>query len=276
MRPNYTLQKLRAGQNAFGIWHATQSPHIARLLAFQGCVDWIMVDGEHTPIDTSTLSLCCSAAADASRGRCTPMARVAAGTVDQIKRVLDSGAQGVLVPLVNTPEQAAEVVQFAKYPPQGVRGNGGMLPHLGFAATRADYTANANRETMVSIQIETRQAVENIDAILSVPGIDCAFIGPNDLHISYGFSPSYWTDSGPFHDAAMRVLKACQRAGVIPGILSANAAQAKARAAEGFRFVGYGSDVSLMMTGVGAGYALLTGAPEPKEGWPGVMRSDTN
>lgn len=274
MRPNSTLQTLRAGQPAFGIWHNTQSPHMARLLAYQGAVDWIMVDGEHSPIDTSTLSLCCAAAIDASQGRCTPMARVAAGTIDQIKRVLDAGAQGVLVPLVNTPEQAADVVQYAKYPPEGVRGNGGMLPHLGFAANRIEYTANANRETMVAIQIETQQAVNNIDAILDVPGIDCAFIGPNDLHISYGLPPSYWTETGPFREAVDRVLAACKRKGVIAGILCANATQAKARTEQGFTFVGYGSDVGLMLGAVGAGISLLTGRPEPKEGWGGVVRGD--
>ncbi len=232
-----------------------------------------MIDCEHTPIDVSTVALCAGFIADGSRGACTPLVRVTAGTVDQIKRALDGGAQGILVPLVNTPEQAAEVVQFAKYPPEGVRGNGGMLPHVSFATDRLDYTANANRENMVAIQIETKEAVDNIDAILSVPGIDCAFIGPNDLHISYGLPPGYWTNDGPFQAAAMRVLAACKRHNVIPGILAANPVQGKARVADGFMFVGYGSDVGLMMGAVGAGYGLITGKPEPAGGWAGALRA---
>jgi 4-hydroxy-2-oxoheptanedioate aldolase len=274
MRPNHTLQKLRAGQSSFGLWNTTQSPHISRMLAMQGAVDWLLLDGEHSPIDTHTLALSCSAIADASQGRCTPFARVANGTIDQIKRVLDSGAQGVLVPLVNTPEQAADVVRFAKYPPEGVRGNGGMLPHLGFAAVRSEYTRNANRETMVAIQIETREAIENIDAILAVPGVDCAFIGPNDLHISYGLAPTYWSDAPDFVAAIDRMLAACARSGVIPGILSADAAQARARAEQGFRFVGFGSDVGLLLAAAGAGCSLLTGRPVPPGGWAGAVRDD--
>ena len=130
MRSNHTLEVLRAGGTALGIWMPSSQPLTARMLAYQGCLDWLMFDGEHAPIDVSTLALCCAMTADISRGGCTPLTRVAAGTVDQIKRALDAGAQGVLVPLVNTAEQAAEVVQHAKYPPQGARGNGGLVCSL--------------------------------------------------------------------------------------------------------------------------------------------------
>jgi 2-keto-3-deoxy-L-rhamnonate aldolase RhmA len=276
MRPNHTLSLLRAGKPAFGIWFASGQPMIARLLAYQGLMDWMMIDGEHTPIDASTASLSAGFIADTSRGACTPLLRVTAGTVDQIKRALDGGAQGVLVPLVNTPQQAAEVVEYAKYPPHGARGNGGLLPHVGYATNRLTYTEHAHRETMVAIQIETQEAVENIDAILSVPGIDSAFIGPNDLHISYGLPPGYWTPDGPFHAAVTRVLAACARHNVIPGILAANPTQAKARIADGFKFVGMGSDVSLMLNAVGAGFGLVTGAAEPAGGWAGHYRPETS
>jgi 4-hydroxy-2-oxoheptanedioate aldolase len=276
MRPNHTLVLLRAGKPALGIWFASGQPLVARLLAYQGLMDWLMIDGEHTPVDAQTAALCAGFITDTSRGTCTPLMRVAAGSVDQIKRALDGGAQGVLVPLVNTPEQAAEVVAHAKYPPHGARGNGGLLPHVGYATDRLTYTERAHHETMVAIQIETREAVDNIDAILSVPGIDCAFIGPNDLHISYGLPPGYWTPDGPFRAAVSSVLNACARHNVIPGILAANPAQARARIADGFTFVGMGSDVSLMLNAVGAGYGLITGAGEPAGGWGGHYRPDTS
>jgi 4-hydroxy-2-oxoheptanedioate aldolase len=261
MRPNYTLEKLRSGKRAVGYWLGSHNPMIARLIAHQGLLDWVMIDGEHTPVDTSVLALCCGFLADASQGRVTPMARVADGTVDQIKRVLDSGAQGVLVPLVNTAEQAAAVVQHAKYPPFGARGNGGMLAHLSFGADRLDYTRNANAQIMVSVQIETQEAVNNIDAICQVEGIDSVFVGPNDLHIAYGLPPGYWSESGPFHDAVTRVLTAAQRHGVIPGILCANAEQAHARLAEGWQFVGLGSDVSLVLNGIQSAIDMVGGQP---------------
>jgi 4-hydroxy-2-oxoheptanedioate aldolase len=276
MRPNHTLALLRAGKPALGMWFSSGQPLLARLLAFQGCMDWIMIDGEHTPIDANAASLCAGFIADTSQGHCTPLMRVAAGSVDQIKRALDGGAQGVLVPLVNSAAQAAEIVQHAKFPPQGARGNGGMLPHIGYGTARGVYSEHANAETMVAIQIETREAVDNIDAILSVPGIDSAFIGPNDLHISYGMAPTYWTPDGPVHAAMLRVLNACKRHNVIAGILSANPAQAKARLADGFQFVGMGSDVSLMMNAVGAGFGLITDTPEPAGGWSGRYRPDTS
>ncbi len=250
MRPNYTLEKLRAGGCAIGYWLGSHNPLIARLIAHQGLIDWVMIDGEHTPVDTSTLALCCGFLADGSQGRVTPMARVAAGTVDQIKRVLDSGAQGVLVPLVNTPAQAAEIVQHAKYPPTGARGNGGMLAHLSFGADRLDYSREANHQIMVAVQIETQEAVANIEAICRVKGIDSVFIGPNDLHIAYGLPPGYWSSSGPFHDAVTRVLGVAQRHGVIPGILCATAEQARDRLSEGWRFVGLGNDVALVLNGI--------------------------
>jgi 4-hydroxy-2-oxoheptanedioate aldolase len=248
MRSNPVLTALRAGRPSLGLWISSYHPQVVRLLASAGVTEWMTLDGEHSPIDSESMALCCGAIADVSQAACAPLVRVADGTVDQIKRALDGGAFGVVVPLVNSAEQAAQIVRFAKYPPMGVRGNGGMLPHIGFGATRPEYTARANSETAVIVQIETREAVDNIDAIVAVPGVDCAFIGPNDLHISYGHAPSYWSDAADFREACRNVVAACKRAGVAAGILCANGAQARDRIADGFTLVGYGSDVGILLS----------------------------
>jgi 4-hydroxy-2-oxoheptanedioate aldolase len=274
MRNNHTLHKLRNNETACGIWLASHHPITARLLAMQGAIDWILIDGEHSPVDTSALALCCGAISDASQGKCTPLARVANGTIDQIKRALDSGAQGVLVPLVSTAEDAENVVRFSRYPPDGIRGMGGLLAAQGFAMTRAEYSQRANREVLVSIQIETKQAIDNIDEICSVKGLDAVFIGPNDLHVSYGLPPSYWSDAPEFQNAVQKVLDASKRHNMTAGILCGTQTQAKMCKELGFTYLGIGSDLPMLLGAVGATYSHVTDTPEPAGGWSGAIRKD--
>jgi 4-hydroxy-2-oxoheptanedioate aldolase len=274
MRNNHSLQLIRNGKPALGLWLTSGSYITTRYLAMQGCMDWLMIDGEHTALDLSTMSLLASTIADASQGKCTPFIRVAAGTVDQIKQALDAGAQGVLVPMVNTAQEARDIVSFSRYPPEGVRGNGGTVPHLSYAMTRGEYTKHANREVAVAIQVETQEAVNNIDDIVAVKGLDMVFIGPNDLHISYGYDPSYWSDAPSFQTAVQKVLSACKRANMPCGILMGSAAQVKARIAEGFTFVGFGGDTAYLLGAVGAAFGHATGTPDPAGGWGGYIRKD--
>lgn len=274
MRQNATLARLRAGETALGLWLQLGSPITARLLAAQGSHHWLLVDLEHTATDLSTASAMMSAIADVSGGRVTPLARVPAGTQFHIKQVLDAGAHGVMVPMVNTAEEAADVVRFARYPPAGERGVGGFAPYLSFGTNRATYTREANEQVLVAIQIETRQAVEQIDAIAAVPGIDVLFIGPNDLHVSYGLTASYWSDAPAFRGAVDAVLAACKAHGLPAGILSGDGPTAKARVNEGFSFVGMGSDANLLLRTAGLNAAEVTGEPEPPGSWASVVRTD--
>jgi 4-hydroxy-2-oxoheptanedioate aldolase len=244
MRENQTLSLLRAGKPAVGLWLQTHSYHTARIVAAQNIFRWLLVDMEHTPVDLSTASMMFSAIADVSVGQCTPLARVAHGTMYQIKQTLDAGAQGIIVPMVNTAQDAVDVVRFARYPPSGERGAGGLIPHLGFGTTsHIEYVAHANHEIMVAVQIETQEAVENIDAILDTPGIDLAFIGPFDLHLSLGLPPALWSDLPPFQSAIERVIQACKKRAIPYGTLSPNAEGVKARVAEGFTFLSMGTDI---------------------------------
>lgn len=244
MRPNTTLARLRGGQPALGLWLHSHSFHIARIVAANGIVDWLLVDLEHTPVDLSTASMIFGAVADVSAGACTPLARVAEGAATQIKHALDAGAQGVIVPMVNTAQDAANAVRFSRYPPLGERGAGGLVPHFGFGTnSHIEYVGAANDEILVSIQIETRTAVENIEAILDVPGIDMVFIGPFDLHISLGLPPALWSDSPEFLAAVRTVISACRARGLPFGTISPNAEGAVARLADGFTFVSIGTDI---------------------------------
>ncbi len=251
MRTNHTLSLLRQQQPAYGLWLQSHHFHIARILAAQGDLDWLLVDLEHTPVDLGLASTILATIADVSAGQCTPLARVAAGSIDQIKQALDAGAQGLIVPMVNTAAQTAEVIRYARYPPLGERGAGGLTPHLGFGLTRhTDYVPQANPEIMVAIQVETAEAVENIELIVQVPGLDMVFIGPMDLHISLNLPPTFWSDAPRFQNAVARVKAACASAGLPLGTIAPNAENAHAREVEGFQFLGLGSDIGHLVNTV--------------------------
>lgn len=258
MRQNHTLASIRQAIPTIGLWLQIHSFHTARIIAAQDIFDWLLVDMEHTPVDLSTASMIFATIADISGGQCTPLARVAHGTMDQIKQALDAGAQGVIVPMINTAEDAANVVRFARYPPLGERGAGGITPHFGFGTTsHIEYVQNANNEILVAIQIETETAVENIESILDTPGIDLVFIGPFDLHISLGLAPSLWSELPAFRTAIDRIIGACQKRRIPYGTLTPNAEGAKNRLGEGFTFLGLGSDINHMLGALNAQYKQL-------------------
>src|SRR3984957_7675809 len=180
MRPNSVKRALKAGQPSVGTWLSLGSITAARFLARTGFA-WLNVDIEHSLVDWETATHIFAAVADAG---CTALARVPANRHDHIKRVLDNGAMGVVVPMVNTREEAEAAVAACLYPPVGNRSVGGSVHALNFQATPAEYFARANDELLVVLQCEHIQCVENADAVFSVPGIDALFVGPNDLSYS--------------------------------------------------------------------------------------------
>lgn len=273
MRTNHTLTKLRDGQPAIGLWLQLGSPNAARMLAAQGCYDWLLVDLEHSPVDIATAAHMLTAIADVSGGRVTPLCRVIAGTQYHLKQALDAGAQGVIVPMVSTVDDARAAVHFSRFPPDGERGGGGMAPHLSYGANRADYSAHVNREVLVGIQIETRTAIDNLDAILDVPGLDMIFIGPNDLHMSYGLAPRYWSAEPAFQTAVERVKAACGQRGLPLGILTGDGTTGKDRIADGFTFVGIGTDANTLLRGAGQHFGAATDTPEPAGGWAAQVKA---
>jgi len=267
MRSNHTLSLLRANKTAVGTWLQLGSFQVARILAAQGCLDWLVVDLEHTPIDPVEAHTIFTTVADISQGGCTPLARLVSGSIEQVKTALDSGAQGIIVPMVNTSQQARDIVRYARYPPVGERGAGGLTPHLGYGVNRSEYLREANGETLVSVQIESTQAVQNIETIAAVPGLDMIFIGPYDLHISLGLPGAFWSQEVSFLEAVKKVTRVCQEHSLPLGILCADAAQARLRVEDGFTFLGMGTDVLYLLNTYGKEYGRLTGISEPDEGW---------
>ena len=180
MKINPVKRKLAAGEPTFGTWLSLGDLYATRVLARLG-FDWLTLDIEHSAIDWSQATTIFGAIADAG---CAPLARVPEGSHSLIKRVLDAGAWGIVVPMVDTVEQARTAIAAAKYPPEGNRSVGGGMNAMNFAAAAGEYYERANDEVLVVLQTESPQGVENAEAIYSLPGVDAIFIGPNDLSIT--------------------------------------------------------------------------------------------
>jgi 4-hydroxy-2-oxoheptanedioate aldolase len=182
---------------------------------------------------------------------CVALARVPSNRHDHIKRVLDNGAHGIVVPMVNSRQEALDAVAAAKYPPIGNRSVGGSVHALNFNTTSGDYFARADDELLTVIQCEHIQAVENADSIFSVPGIDAIFVGPNDLAASMR-SKDGKPPSGEATTQAMKhVLSTCKKHGVPAGLHCYSAEEARARIEEGWQFIAISSELRFMMDAVG-------------------------
>src|SRR5947199_2336149 len=199
MRPNPVKQLLRVGQPAVGTWLSLGSVTAARFLARAGFA-WLTVDTEHTATGTETAATMFAVIADAG---CVPLARVPSNRHDHIKRVLDNGAMGVVVPMVNSRAEAEAAVDACLYPPRGSRSVGGSVHALNFGTSSADYFAHADDELLVVLQCEHIRAVERAEEIFSVPGVDAIFVGPNDLAASMR-GPKGEPPSGAATDRAMK------------------------------------------------------------------------
>jgi len=244
MKTNPVKRKLREGKPAFGTWLSLDNLHTARVLARAG-FDWLTLDLEHSAIDWSRAAAVFAVVADAG---CVPLARVPEGNHHLIKRVLDAGAWGIVVPMVNTAEQARLAIAAAKYPPQGNRSAGGGMHALGFAASPDEYYQRANDEILVVLQTESPTGVDNADAIYSLPGCDAIFIGPVDLTFTMR-SPDGRMPSPEEHEAMIqRVIAAGRRVGTPTGIHCMEPEEALARAKQGMQFLALGSDLRMLTT----------------------------
>jgi 4-hydroxy-2-oxoheptanedioate aldolase len=245
---NTTLALLRIGKPAIGGWMTLASPLASELLAHAG-FDFLVVDTEHSPTDTETVVQMLQA----MKGQpVSPMVRVVWNDIGLIKRALDSGAHGVVVPMVNTVAEARQAVAACRYPPQGVRSVGGARPPLSFGVGRAEYLAEANREIMLAVQIEHVDAVARVDDIAAVDGVDSLFIGPNDLCASMGLPPVLEPDVPAFEGALATVLRAADTHGKAAGILVGSLATGLKRLRQGFRFVAIGTDAGMITAGAQA------------------------
>ncbi len=238
MKINLTKQKMQNGKPAFGYSAKLGSPVAAEFLSSCG-VDFVMLDGQHGSWDQGLLIQGFQAVC---AGSALPFARVAFNSFTLIGQLLDAGAMGIIVPMIDTVEQAHAAAKDCRYPPVGERSFG----HGRALAYGDDYTDWINEQLFVAVQIESAAAVENAEAILSVPGIDGCMVGPQDLALSLGFQPREYPRREEHARALERVVQACRNTGKIPGIDIGAPDTAVQRVQQGFRFIVMGSDVRFM------------------------------
>jgi 4-hydroxy-2-oxoheptanedioate aldolase len=255
MKLNTVKRDLKAGKPSVGTWLSLGSIVASRFLARAG-FPWLTLDIEHSLVDWETACHIFASVADAG---CVALARVPANRHDHIKRVLDNGAMGIVVPMVNSREEALAAVAAAKYPPVGNRSVGGSVHALNFGTDPATYLQRANDELLIVLQCEHIQAVEHADEIFSVPGIDAIFVGPNDLAASMR-DPSGKPPSGEATDKAMKhILATCRKHGVAPGVHCMNVEEARQRIAEGWQFIAVTSELKMMLDGAATVTKALLG-----------------
>jgi 4-hydroxy-2-oxoheptanedioate aldolase len=233
---------LKAGKAQIGLWSSLSSNYSVEVIAGAG-FDWLLLDTEHSPNDLESLLTQLQAAAPYATH---PVVRVPWNDMVAIKRVLDIGAQSLLVPYVSTPEEAAAAVSYIRYPPAGVRGVAGTTRASRFGRVK-DYARRAHEEICLLVQLETQRALDNLEAICAVEGVDGVFIGPADLHASLGHAGEIANpEVKPLIDEAIRRIRECGRA---PGILTPNEADARHWLGCGALFVAVGADVGILARG---------------------------
>jgi len=236
---------LKAGKVQIGLWSSLSSSYSVEVIAGAG-YDWILLDCEHSPNDLENLLTQLQAAAPYSSH---PVVRVPWNDMVTIKRVLDVGALSLLIPYVSTAEEARAAVSYTRYPPAGVRGVAGTTRATRFGRIK-DYAKRAHEEICVLVQVETQGALDNIEAICAVDGVDGVFIGPADLHASLGHTGEIANPAvKPLIDEAIRRIRKKNKA---PGILTPNEADAKHWLGCGALFVAVGADVGILARGAEA------------------------
>ena len=243
IRPNRLKQIFQSGGSAVGTMLVEfRQPAIMQLIANAG-FDFVIIDNEHGPFDIETI-------ADLSRIAkivgVTPIVRVADLTYAEVTRPLDAGAQGIMVPRIVNADQVREAVQMMKYTPEGKRGSVMARGHTDFKGGDVSaMMADSNRETMLVVQIETQQALDRIDQILSLEGVDVGFVGPNDLSIALGVAGKL--DSAPINQAVTAVVEACRKHRVVPAIQANELAHGLRWVAQGMRMMSFSSEASLLV-----------------------------
>ncbi len=230
---------LAAGQQQIGLWFSLSNAYAMEVVAPAG-FDWILIDTEHSPNDLESVLQQLQAAAPYPTH---PVVRVPWNDAVVLKRLLDIGAQSVLIPMIDTAEQARAAVAATRYPPAGIRGVAGTTRATRFGRIPG-YAKRAHEEICVLLQVETVKALENLDEICAVDGVDGVFIGPADLHASFGYvgeghHPDVWPK---IEDAVQRI----RRNGKAPGFLTPNEADARRVLELGAQFVAVGSDNGLL------------------------------
>ncbi len=258
-----TIPSLRdrwSGGAALGAWMFLREPMTAEAAARMG-YDYVVVDLQHG-VASEPEALAMMQAAEAAGA--IPVARVSTNHPMTIGRALDAGALAVIVPMVNSADDARAAVAACRYPPVGTRSYG---PVAAISRYSDDYARVANETVCCLVMIETVQALENLDAILSVPGIDGVYVGPVDLSLTLGLPPRPDNDAPEFLDAIDLILAGCARHGIVPAI-HADERLAAGWIARGFRMVTVGYDQYSVIDGLNRALAVSQGTPVDGPGKP--------
>ena len=231
---------LAEGKPQFGLWAALADAYVTELLATAG-FDWLLIDNEHAPNDVrSTLAQLQAVAAYATH----PVVRPVRSDSALIKQFLDIGAQTLLLPMIDTAQQAADAVAATRYPPQGIRGVGSALARASRWNRIPDYLTTAADELCVLVQVETVQGMENLPAIAAVDGVDGVFFGPADLSASMGLLGK--PGDARVREAIRSGIRTVRHAGKAAGVLAPDPAIAADYLDAGATFVAVGTDTSLL------------------------------
>ncbi|MEY3379987.1 MAG: HpcH/HpaI aldolase family protein [Hylemonella sp.] len=242
---NHFKHAIAAGKQQIGLWSSLSSNYTVEVIAGAG-FDWILLDTEHSPNDLeSVLSQLQACAPYESH----PIVRVAWNDAVLIKRYLDAGAQSLLIPFVQNADEARAAVAATRYPPQGIRGVAGATRATRFGRIQG-YAKRAHEELCVLLQVETKEAVDNIEAICAVDGVDGVFIGPADLHASLGYTGETGNPAVvPMIEDAIRRIR---KAGRAAGVLTSAEAEVRRYMAAGCNFTAVGADVGVLARGAEA------------------------
>ena len=251
MKDNRVRQLVKGGKPAIGCFLGLGSPAVAELMGLGG-MDWLVIETEHNGLDSAEVQHMLMAIGNTDA---VPIVRVPNRDQVYIQRALDMGAMGILVPGVRTAEEARAIVSYTRFPPVGVR-SWGPLRASAYTLDNDDYLERANENILVSLILETKDAVENLDEICAVPGIDVLTIGPWDLSLELGLDPRQ-LPLPEVEEISVQALEVARNHGVEIGVSANTPDGLRERLAQGFTFIQYGPDYGLVAASVTAGLAAF-------------------
>ena len=242
MRKNETRDKLLKHEPALGPFVGLQSPHVAELMGHAG-FDFVVIESEHNAIESAEIEHILMALGNTEA---TPIVRIPSSEKVYIQKALDIGAMGIVVPAVKTPEEAMKIVSATRFPPVGDR-SWGPLRASKYTFDNDDYLQSANDNILVILIIETAEALDNLEDIASVPGVDVLFIGPWDMCLALGLDPLQLPHK-EIDDIVVRMVELSKRFQVVAGAGASSPEGIKDRIDQGVKYISYGPDYSLLAT----------------------------
>lgn len=244
MRPNHVLRAWRDNKQTIGGWLSIDSPFAAESMAHVG-FDWLCLDMQHGLLDYNDVKRMLPAISTTDT---IPLVRVPWNEPYEIMKVLDAGAYGVIIPLVNNAEEAAKAVSACRYPPDGMRSFG---PARATMYSGHGYVQEANSEIACIVMIETAEALENLDGIMGTPGVDAVYIGPADLAYALGMVPTGDNNDPKHVQTVTRIYECCRKHNIAAGIHTASVEYTNRYLKQGFHMVTLGGDRGFMMRSAG-------------------------